>query len=87
MTAKVHRFAIITHAGQALQDAAVLGGLRIVALRPQRIELHLQALEFFDALGHVADMFIQQRIHRFAVLLGRITKLQQAAHLIQRHIE
>jgi len=87
VTAQIHRFAVITHAGQSLQDAAVPGSLRVVTLGAQGIQLHLQPLEFFNALGHMADMLVEQGIDRAAVLLRRIPKLQQTAHFIERHVE
>jgi len=87
VTAQIHRLAVITHAGQSLQDAAISGSLRAVTLGAQGIELDLQTLEFFNALGHMADMLVQQGIDLAAVLLRCIPELQQTAHFIERHIE
>ena len=47
---------------------------------PQGTQLRFQRLQRSDALGHMADVRIQQSIHFGTVGLGHVPKLQQGAN-------
>ena len=65
----------------------MLGVLRAKAGFPQMDELLFQLPQLANALGNMADVFIQERIDLLAVLRGRILELQQHADLVQRHVQ
>ena len=53
----------------------------------QFAQLFLQRAQLANAVGHVADMLIEQRVHFGAVFTGRVFEMQQDANLVERHVE
>ena len=70
-----------------LQDAAVLCGIWVCALRPQGAKLFLKHPKFTNAMSDVPDVFIQQNVDFPTVILRRIPEPQQHPHLVERHVE
>jgi hypothetical protein len=87
VAAQVGRLHVVGQAGQSLQDAAVARRLLHLALGAQLVQLFLQGLQLHDALGHVADVLVQQRVDFAAILLGCVAQAQQFAHFIKRHVQ
>ena len=57
------------------------------ALQAQRPEFFFQRFELADALGDVADMRVQQRVHAFAVGIWRVLEPKQRGDFVERHIQ
>ena len=59
----------------------------MAASLPQLLQLLLQRTQFLDAPGHMADVFVEQRIDVRTLRRRRILEAQQRAHLVERHVE
>ena len=73
--------------GQLVENAAVGGVLRLVALLAQALELLFQQAQPTDARSHMADVRVQQGVDIAAVAGGGILEAQQRADLVQRHVQ
>ena len=70
---------------QSIQDAAF--GSHSIALLPKRLEFLLECLQVTNALGHVLDVLVEDRVDGMAVLPRGILEEQKRADFIERHIE
>jgi hypothetical protein len=72
---------------QLMQDPAVLRGLSLLALTPQRLKLLAEGSKHGDPLSDVTDVLVNQSIHSTTILLRGITHIQQSPNLVQRHVQ
>ena len=72
---------------QPAQNAAVRCAMAAGALQAQRPQFFFQCLQLPDALGHMADMRVQQRVDALAVGVGRVLEPQQRGDFVQRHVQ
>ena len=71
----------------ALQDAAVGGGMRHCAGRSKRPQFLLQGAQGLNSLGHMTDVFVEQAVHLSAIGQGLVLETQQHPHLVKRHVQ
>lgn len=71
----------------ALEDAAILGGMRRRALGTQGTELLLEAPQFLNPMRDVPDVLVEQGIHFAAIVLRSVLEPQQHADFIERHVQ
>lgn len=72
---------------ELLQDPAILRGLSLLALTPQRLKLLAEGSQHRNPFSDVTDVLINQGIHSTAILLRSITHIQQSPNLVQRHVQ
>ena len=67
-----------------LQNPALLPTATTLA---QVQQLFLQRQQPVDPRFHMVDMLVDQRIHAFALVLRTVAQIQQAADLLQGHVQ
>ena len=72
---------------ELVEDAAMFGVLRNAAGVAQFAQLFFQHAQLANAMGHVANVLIQQRVHFATVFTRRVFEMQQDPDFIQRHVQ
>jgi hypothetical protein len=71
---------------KSLQNPTVLGRSPAATFVPQRPKLASQSLQFRDALFHVTDVGIQERVDLATIFVRRGAKSEQNPDFVQRHV-